>query len=81
VGNQAPQGAQNDLYLDTSTGDVYVCDGGEQWLSPVGNLQGPQGDQGFQGDSVLPDPSGCQNGDHMVTIWDGVVVGYQYAGG
>jgi len=29
----------------------------------------------------LPDPSGCQNGDHALTIWDGVIVGYQYVGG
>ena len=42
------EGNDDDLYLDTNTGDYYVKTAGA-WDSPVGNLTGPQGVDGAAG--------------------------------
>jgi hypothetical protein len=41
------QGIDNDAYLNTTTGDVFLRQGGV--YMPLGNLRGPQGFQGIQG--------------------------------
>lgn len=57
-----PRDAKNqDLYLNTVTGDVYRYDG-TLWGAPIGNLTtgivGPKGEQGVQGLQGIPGPVG-----------------------
>lgn len=47
-----------DLYLRTSTGDLYQQTAGA-WGSPVGNIQGPQGSTGTAGATGATGPTGA----------------------
>jgi hypothetical protein len=47
-------GADGDYYLDVSNGDVYRKSSGS-WQSPVGNIKGPKGDNGANGEGLEKD--------------------------
>ena len=58
-------GIDGDLYLDSTTGDLYFKDGGT-W-KPNGNLKGSKGDKGDTGATGPQGPKG-QDGTHALTI-------------
>ena len=58
-------GIDGDLYLDSTTGDLYFKDGGT-W-KPNGNLKGSKGDKGDTGATGPQGPKG-QDGIHALTI-------------
>lgn len=58
TGSPSSSGLANQLYLNTTTGTIYKYVSGA-WVT-VGNIKGPQGEQGIQGPQGAAGPQGIQ---------------------
>lgn len=66
----AGTGANGDLYLNTTTGDVYEKAGGV-WGSPIANIQGPAGPAGASGSGSGDVTGPASSGNNHVALFNG----------